>query len=119
MSTPKFSRLDPAQRREQILDAASALFAKRAYDEVSIEASALWGRRRRPNSSAQPSLPEPPDDPYLTQGTGVLRPSISPADEPRCRFAGYPGPRVRPGVGDTGERDKASSGACGGLSGAP
>ena len=37
MSPPKFSRLDPAQRREQILDAASALFAERAYDEVSIE----------------------------------------------------------------------------------
>jgi AcrR family transcriptional regulator len=37
MSTPRFSRLDPAQRREQILDAANALFAERAYDEVSIE----------------------------------------------------------------------------------
>jgi AcrR family transcriptional regulator len=37
MSTPKFSRLDPAQRREQILDAANRLFAERAYDEVSIE----------------------------------------------------------------------------------
>jgi AcrR family transcriptional regulator len=37
MSTPKFSRLDPGQRREQILEAANALFAKRAYDEVSIE----------------------------------------------------------------------------------
>ena len=37
MSSPKFSRLDPAQRRDQILDAASALFAERAYDEVSIE----------------------------------------------------------------------------------
>ena len=38
MSTsPKFSRLDPGQRREQILDAANALFAERAYDEVSIE----------------------------------------------------------------------------------
>ena len=37
MSTPKFSRLDPAQRREQILDAANGLFAERAYDEVSIE----------------------------------------------------------------------------------
>ena len=36
-STPKFSRLDPGQRREQILDAAGALFAERAYDEVSIE----------------------------------------------------------------------------------
>jgi AcrR family transcriptional regulator len=36
-STPKFSRLDPGQRREQILDAANALFAERAYDEVSIE----------------------------------------------------------------------------------
>jgi AcrR family transcriptional regulator len=37
MSTPKFSRLDPAARRDQILDAANALFAERAYDEVSIE----------------------------------------------------------------------------------
>ena len=37
MSTPRFSRLDPEQRREQILDAANALFAERAYDEVSIE----------------------------------------------------------------------------------
>jgi AcrR family transcriptional regulator len=36
-ATPKFSRLDPRQRREQILDAANALFAERAYDEVSIE----------------------------------------------------------------------------------
>src|SRR3954451_21426964 len=37
MSPPKFSRLDPAQRRDQILDAASALFAERSYDEVSVE----------------------------------------------------------------------------------
>src|SRR3954463_11245549 len=37
MSPPKYSRLDPGQRREQILDAANALFAARAYDEVSIE----------------------------------------------------------------------------------
>ena len=37
MTTPKYSRLDPGQRREQILDAANALFAERAYDEVSIE----------------------------------------------------------------------------------
>ena len=38
MSTPpKFSRLDPGERREQILDAANALFAERAYDEVSVE----------------------------------------------------------------------------------
>src|SRR6187397_3179588 len=36
-TTPKYSRLDPAQRREQMLDAASALFAERAYDEVSVE----------------------------------------------------------------------------------
>ena len=36
-TTPKFSRLDPGQRRDQILDAANALFAERAYDEVSIE----------------------------------------------------------------------------------
>src|SRR3954447_22138302 len=34
---PKYSRLDPAQRREQILEAANALFAERAYDEVSVE----------------------------------------------------------------------------------
>ena len=37
MSSAKFSRLDPQERREQILDAANALFAKRPYDEVSIE----------------------------------------------------------------------------------
>ena len=36
-TTPKFSRLDPGRRREQILDAANALFAERAYDEVSVE----------------------------------------------------------------------------------
>ena len=33
----EFSRLDPGQRRDQILDAANALFAERAYDEVSVE----------------------------------------------------------------------------------
>ena len=37
MSLPKYSRLDPGQRRDQILDAASALLAERPYDEVSIE----------------------------------------------------------------------------------
>src|SRR5215210_3907860 len=37
MSPPKFSRLDPEQRRDQILDAANVLFAERAYDDVSIE----------------------------------------------------------------------------------
>ena len=36
-TTPKYSRLDPEQRREQILDAANALFAERGYDEVSVE----------------------------------------------------------------------------------
>ena len=36
-TAPKYSRLDPDQRREQILDAANALFAERGYDEVSIE----------------------------------------------------------------------------------
>jgi AcrR family transcriptional regulator len=36
-TTPKFSRLDPAQRRDQILDAANALFAERSFDEVSVE----------------------------------------------------------------------------------
>jgi AcrR family transcriptional regulator len=37
MSTPRFSRLDPRERRDQILDAANALFAEHGYDEVSIE----------------------------------------------------------------------------------
>jgi AcrR family transcriptional regulator len=36
-STPKYSRLAPAQRSEQILDAANELFAERGYDEVTIE----------------------------------------------------------------------------------
>ena len=36
MGSPKFSRLDPGQRRDQILDAANVLFAERAYDDVSI-----------------------------------------------------------------------------------
>ena len=48
---PKYSRLDPAQRREQILDAANALFAERAYDEVSIEDIASC-RRRHPRARA-------------------------------------------------------------------
>ncbi len=38
MSTPRtFQRLDPATRREQILDAANTLFAERGYEEVTIE----------------------------------------------------------------------------------
>ncbi len=36
-SAPKYSRLDPEQRSEQILDAANALFAERGYDEVTVE----------------------------------------------------------------------------------
>ena len=36
-TTTKYSRLAPGQRREQILDAANALFAERGYDEVSVE----------------------------------------------------------------------------------
>ena len=36
-TTPRYSRLDPEQRAEQILDAANALFAERGYDGVSIE----------------------------------------------------------------------------------
>jgi AcrR family transcriptional regulator len=43
VNSPKFSRLDPGQRREQILDAANALFAERAYDEVSVEDIASAG----------------------------------------------------------------------------
>ena len=38
MSTPRrYQRLDPATRRDQILDAANALFAERGYEEVTIE----------------------------------------------------------------------------------
>src|SRR3954454_6540429 len=38
MTTPrKYSRLDPGQRHDQILDAAGVLFAPRAYDQVSVE----------------------------------------------------------------------------------
>jgi AcrR family transcriptional regulator len=37
MDAPKFRRLTPEQRREQILAAAITLFAQRAYDEVSVE----------------------------------------------------------------------------------
>jgi AcrR family transcriptional regulator len=37
MTTPRFSRLDPWQRREHILDAANALFAERGYDELTVE----------------------------------------------------------------------------------
>jgi AcrR family transcriptional regulator len=33
----RFQRLDPATRRDQILDAANALFAERGYDDVTIE----------------------------------------------------------------------------------
>jgi AcrR family transcriptional regulator len=33
----KFSRLAASERRDQLLDAANALFAERGYDEVSIE----------------------------------------------------------------------------------
>ena len=36
-TTPKYSRLDPARRRDEILDAANALFPERGYDEVSVE----------------------------------------------------------------------------------
>ena len=35
--TPKYQRLDPAMRRDQILDAANALFSERGYADVSIE----------------------------------------------------------------------------------
>jgi len=37
VSKTKYSRLDPAQRRDQMLDAANALFAERGYEEVSVE----------------------------------------------------------------------------------
>ena len=38
MSTPRrYQRLAPAERRDQILDAANELFAERGYDAVTIE----------------------------------------------------------------------------------
>ena len=37
LATPKHKRLEPGQRRAQILNAAERLFAEHAYDEVSIE----------------------------------------------------------------------------------
>ena len=38
VSTPRrYHRLNPAERRDQILDAANELFAERGYDEVTIE----------------------------------------------------------------------------------
>jgi AcrR family transcriptional regulator len=38
VGTPhRYSRLNPEQRRDQILDAANTLFATRPYDEVSVE----------------------------------------------------------------------------------
>jgi AcrR family transcriptional regulator len=37
MNSPKYRRLTPEQRRQQILDTAAELFAERAYDEVSVE----------------------------------------------------------------------------------
>ena len=38
MSAPgKYRRLDPAERRDQILDAANELFAERGYDECTID----------------------------------------------------------------------------------
>ena len=36
-TTAKYSRLAPARRSDEILDAANALFAERGYDEVSVE----------------------------------------------------------------------------------
>ena len=36
-TTKKYRRLDPAQRREQMLDAANDLFAGHGYEEVSVE----------------------------------------------------------------------------------
>ena len=38
MSTPtRYQRLTPAERRDQILDAANTLFAERGYEEVLVE----------------------------------------------------------------------------------
>ena len=36
-TTPKYSRLAPARRSDEILDAANALFAERGYEEVTVE----------------------------------------------------------------------------------
>jgi AcrR family transcriptional regulator len=34
---PRYTRLDPAARRDQILDTANALFAERGFEDVSID----------------------------------------------------------------------------------
>jgi AcrR family transcriptional regulator len=36
-TTPRYRRLEPGERRDQILDAANKLFAERGYDAVTIE----------------------------------------------------------------------------------
>ena len=42
MSTSRrFQRLDPATRRDQILDVANGLFAEHGYDDVTIESDEL------------------------------------------------------------------------------
>jgi AcrR family transcriptional regulator len=38
MSTPpKYQRLTPAERRDQIVDAANTLFAERGYEDMLVE----------------------------------------------------------------------------------
>ena len=64
-STPKYSRLDPGQRREQILDAANALFAERGYDEVSIGAVG-WCLFGSCGMAVEVSLCEPANAPPIT-----------------------------------------------------
>src|SRR6478609_7977603 len=36
-TTTRYQRLSPAERRDQILDAANALFAERGYEDVLVE----------------------------------------------------------------------------------
>ena len=93
-TTPKFSRLDPGQRREQILDAANALFAERAYDEVSIEDIARC-RRRHPRARA----------PLLRRSQGGLHRAARAARRPaRGRLRPPVGRSARARVADTVSR---------------
>ena len=66
MSTPRrYHRLSPAERRDQILDAANELFAERGYDEVTIEdvaksAGVARGPKADPYSDAVRTLSKRP-----------------------------------------------------------
>ena len=77
MSTPtRYRRLSPAERREQILDAANALFAERGYEDVLVEDIAP--RIGRPGSPA-PHRVVAPGDEAVPAGSVGARTSLVPS----------------------------------------